>query len=494
MTTKNNWFEVSKPGLAQLLDGKSRTFAIAELLQNAWDQNVSSVSVKIAKEKGSAYRVEVIDDDPDGWRDIADAFTLFKPSEKKADPTKRGRFNLGEKLVLSLCKKAEIVSVNHAVRFDASGRHSLRKRREQGSSFVGTMDLRANEVRSFADYVRTFLAPTGISTSIEILGECFQLSAHDKVCEFTIPLPTVISDAEGNMKRTTRRTIVELFEVRDGETATIYEMGIPVVELDGDKWHINVQQKIPLNMDRDNVTPTYLAALRVAVLNEAGHLLDDDDATDDWVSSAAADERVTDEAVERVVTSRYGEKRVAYDPSDPEANKIAVSKGYTVVPGGSMTSGLWANAKDAGALLPAGRVTPSPRPYSDDPNAEPVTIVPESEWTVDQARLVAYAKELHTELIGHHLSVRLVKVSNFTAAYGQGCLDINANNGAAWFREENFQKQLAVLLHEFAHHFCGDHFDHKFHDAICMLSAKLAIRLGARCPMTSIDTPHPHGI
>ena len=159
-----------------------------------------------------------------------------------------------------------------------------------------------------------------------------------------------------------------------------------------------------------------------------------------------------------------------------------------------MTSGLWAYAKDAGAILPAGRVTPSPRPYSDDPNAEPVTIVPESEWTVDQARLVAYAKELHTELIGHHLSVRLVKVFNFSAAYGQRCLDINANNGAAWFREENFQKQLAVLLHEFAHHFCGDHFDHKFHDAICMLSAKLAIRLGARCPMTSIDTPHPHGI
>ena len=85
MTTKNNWFEVSKPGLAQLLDGKSRTFAIAELLQNAWAQNVSSVSVKIAKEKGSAYRVEVIDDDPDGWRDIADAFTLFERFEAKLE-------------------------------------------------------------------------------------------------------------------------------------------------------------------------------------------------------------------------------------------------------------------------------------------------------------------------------------------------------------------------------------------------------------------------
>ena len=60
-------------------------------------------------------------------------------------------------------------------------------------------------------------------------------------------------------------------------------------------------------MDRDNVTPAYLAQLRVAVLNEAGHLLEDDEATNDWVSSAAADERASSEAGERVLTSRYGE-------------------------------------------------------------------------------------------------------------------------------------------------------------------------------------------
>ena len=42
------------------------------------------------------------------------------------------------------------------------------------------------------------------------------------------------------------------------------------------------------------------------------------------------------------------------DPSDPEANKLAVSQGYTVVHGGMMSSAAWQNAKTASAILPAG--------------------------------------------------------------------------------------------------------------------------------------------
>ena len=481
METKNNWFDVNKKGLEQLLNGKSRTFAIAELIQNAWDQEVTEVRVQIEKDSaGSHYhRVVVSDDDPNGWQDISDAFTLFNPSNKKSDPTKRGRFNLGEKLVLAICKEAKIVSVNSAVSFDDQGRRPIRTRTKTGSYFDGLLKVSKSEVQEFESYVKTFLTPDNIETCVDVLGNKFVLAPHKKVTEFNLQLPTITSDVEGNLKRTKRMTTVELFEVEDGEEPTIYEMGIPVVGLDGDKWHINIQQKIPLNMDRDNVTPAYLAQLRVAVLNEAGHLLEDDEATNDWVSSAAADERASSESVERVLTSRYGDKRVAYDPSDPEANKIAMSRGYTVVTGGSLSSGLWRNAKASSAIKPAGQITPSPKPYSDDPNAEPVTIVPQSEWTDDQSRFVEYAKKLHMDLIGKPLHVSVVKVNNFSAAYGQCRLDINANNGRAWFAPSNFKKQLALLLHEFAHFYCGDHFDHKFHDAICDLGAKLAIQLGA---------------
>jgi len=481
MAITNNWFDVNKKGLEQLLNGKSRTFAIAELVQNSWDQDVTEVTVEINKDSAGSHnhRVIVTDDDPNGWQDISDAFTLFNPSNKKSDPTKRGRFNLGEKLVLAICKEAKIVSVNSAVKFDAKGRRLIKSRTDSGSYFNGLLKLSKPEVKEFKDYVKTFLAPENIKTVVKIFDDEFVLQSHKKIVEFALQLPTITADVEGNLKRTTRTTTVELFEVKDGEKPTIYEMGIPVVNLDGDKWHINIQQKIPLNMDRDNVTPAYLSQLRVAVLNEAGHLLEDDESTDSWVSSAAADERASSEAVERVLTSRYGEKRVSYDPSDPEANKIAMSRGYTVITGGSLSSGLWKNAKASSAIQPAGQVTPSPKPYSDDPNAKPVTIVPQSDWTEDQTRFVKYAKKLHMDLIGQPLHVRVVKVNNFSAAYGQCRLDINAKNGKAWFATENFQNQISLLLHEFAHFYCGDHFDHKFHGAICDLGAKLALQLGA---------------
>jgi len=487
-----HWFEVDRNGLKQLLGDRSRTFAVAELIQNAWDQDVSEVSLTIEKDQSSrAYRVTVIDDDPHGWKDIKDAFTLFKPSLKKSDPEKRGRFNLGEKLVLALCKEAEIISVDSAIAFDKSGRRLLRKRVDKGSVFSGLIDLRADEIREFGSHIKTFLAPSGITTTVDLLGDRFELRQHKRVSSFEISLPTVTSDREGNIKRTTRKTIVELFEVRDGETASIYEMGIPVVGLDGDKWHINVQQKIPLNLNRDNVTPSYLAQLRVAVLNEAGTLLTEEESTDDWVSSAAADERAQDHVVEHVLTSRFGERRVSYDPSDPEANKLAVSAGYTVISGGSLSSGFWANARRSDSIKPAGQVTPSPEAYAK--SGDPEEIVSPDDWTEDQRRVLAYAQQLHRDLIGKELSVKLTKVprQQFAACYGSSSISIasistgpcqltlNANNGEAWFRPSNFEGQLAVLLHEFAHHYCGDHLDYEFHDAICNLGAKLAVKLGA---------------
>jgi len=60
--------------------------------------------------------------------------------------------------------------------------------------------------------------------------------------------------------------------------------------------------------------------------------------------------------VQSYLSRRFGDKRVSHDPSDPEANKLAVSQGYTVVHGGMMSSAAWQNAKSANAIQPAGQV------------------------------------------------------------------------------------------------------------------------------------------
>ena len=56
------------------------------------------VSVTLERIAGTRQaRLTVKDDNPEGFRDLTHAFTLFAESEKRYNEKLRGRFNLGEK-------------------------------------------------------------------------------------------------------------------------------------------------------------------------------------------------------------------------------------------------------------------------------------------------------------------------------------------------------------------------------------------------------------
>jgi|ERR1700751_166455 hypothetical protein len=76
-------FEVDRTGLRMLLELRGKEFALYELVQNAWDQNVTEVKVSLTKPAGSriAY-ITVEDDDPEGFADLSHAYTLFAQSSK----------------------------------------------------------------------------------------------------------------------------------------------------------------------------------------------------------------------------------------------------------------------------------------------------------------------------------------------------------------------------------------------------------------------------
>ena len=479
-TAQRAWFDVDRKGLSQLMADRPRSFVLAELIQNAWDQNVTNVTVEIEKLRRGLAVVTVVDDDPDGWSDLTHAYTLYAPSAKKADPTLRGRFNLGEKLVLSMCREARIVTVTGGVAFDAKGRHNLRSRRESGSLFEATLPLTDADIRAFEIFFDSLLCPPGIATTLKVQDRIVTLNSRSPVSTLELTLPTVIADAEGNLKRSRRATTVELYEPTADEVPHIYELGIPVVETEG-RWHVNVQQKVPLNADRDNVTPAYLAELRVAVLNAAAHLLDTEDFSESWVTEASSDERCTDAVTERVMTARFGEKRLAYDPSTPEANRVAAANGYTVITGGTLTGGQWGNAKAASAIPAAGQKFPtSYDAYSNDPNAPEAETVDPGNWTDDQRDTVAFAQRLHELLLGCSTGVVLVKTDNaFMAAYSKRSLHLNVDAlGRQWFRRENRKVQVELMLHEFAHFHESDHLSENFADTVGSLGAKLAWHLG----------------
>lgn len=345
------WFEIDKDGLAAILERRGKAFALAELVSNAWDSGTDIVAITMTPLEGRpAVHVDV-EDWGEGFDDLAHAYTMFAKSRRAGDAEKRGRFCLGEKLVLACCHKATITSTGGSVVFEAGQRSRSKAARQTGTMFSADMKMTRAEYEDAVAFLRRMIPP--VSTTLDGV----EIDRPDSLCRFTTRLPTEIADADGNLRRTMRQCEVEVYDGSDG--GEILEMGVPVVECDM-PYRINVLQKIPLNMDRDNVTPAFLKALQAEVLNHMHDRLNSEEACEAWVAEAAADARASTEAVSSVVKQRFGERAVIAVPGDPIANAQAEANGYTVVHGGAMSSGMWANVRKGGTLLPSSRVFPTP--------------------------------------------------------------------------------------------------------------------------------------
>lgn len=464
---------VDLDGLRQLVERRGKSFPLMELVQNAWDEDgVTEVYIGTVKGSNGRSIISITDDAPEGFADLRHAYTLFASSKKKADPEKRGRFNLGEKLVIALSDSFRVVTTKGGIEIDvkANTRRRLRTKREKGSEIVATLRMNQTELtRARLDFL-TLIPPRGIKTVID--GE--ELPHRMPVATFTATLATEISDDEGYLRPTKRQTKVEVYEPLNGETPALYEMGIPVVPT-GDRFHVNIMQKVPLNVDRDNVPPAFLRDVRALVLNATAHLIKGDDAAEVWVNQALEDELVDEEAVNAVLSARFGEKRAIFDPSDQEANRIAVSQGYSLIHGRTFSNGAWSNIKAFGAALPAGQVTPSPKPFH--PDGSPLETVPREEMTDDELRFVFGVERLHQDLIGEPIYCVLTKDKDwrgFDAVYGGGRVLIKI------YREQpadiTNEHTLATVIHEFAH-FYGDHLTHEFDFGMGLIAARLARKM-----------------
>lgn len=465
MSTQS-WFDVDRKGLAKLLKGRPKAFILYELLQNAWDANSTVIGVGL-EFKNRAAEIIVEDDDPEGFADLAHAYTMFAESAKKADPEKRGRFNLGEKLVLALAKEATITTTKGTVIFDENGRHHSKKIRKVGSSVSLTVPMTKSEFEELVLAAQKVLPPklTGINGKwLDLPRAC---------CQFIETLPTIVADEEGVLRRTARRTTVRLYEPRPGEIATLYEMGIPVVET-GDRFHVDISQKVPLNTDRDNVTPEYLREVRAAVLNWAASSLTKADSTETWVKDACSSKKLTDEAIKQTFELRFGSDAVAYDPSDPEANKLSTASGRTVVHGGSLSAAEWENTRRAGILRPAGQVTPSPKPFH--PDGEPLKLMLSADWTPSMKKVANLAFAAAVRVLGHPITVQMTNDPQwpFNATYGDATLIFNVGRlGYEFFK--NQQKVIDLLIHEFGHEYAKDHLSEDYYDGLTLVGSKLVV-------------------
>jgi len=478
MPTAKSKFEVDAAGLAKILERRGKAFAIFELIQNCWDTNAKTVMVKLEPIEGRPVaQLVVTDDDPDGFDDLTHAFTLFAESRKRKDPTKRGWINLGEKLVLALCSQATLSTTKGTVEFTRDSRKEYpRRKTDQGTVFSAEIKMTRAEIAECTQAIMTLLPHPSVNTYFNST----LIPSRKVAAGFRASLPTHVADDDGIMRRRMRETEVLVFERGHNEVGMLYEMGIPVVET-GDEWHVSVNQKVPLNTDRDNVPPSYLRTIRAHVLNEMAKRgpLAPAVATQNWVNDALGDQAIESESVNAVLDSRFGRKHFTFDPSDPEANNRLISQDYTPIYAGSLPKEAWSKVRDFNASAPAGQLSPTPKQqFSAD--GRPLHEITHEKQTDFERAFVRLATEAGYHVMGMKIEIMLVSDPAITSGACYGGRRMIANKfrlGKVFFepdralrsRWEGLQSKLPawvdLITHEFAHEFESNHLSEKYHVA-----------------------------
>lgn len=498
-TSSSSWFTVDREGLRKLLDDRPKLFLLCELISNAWDENSTEVELTFEMIEGTRGRARLIckDNNPEGFKDLTHAYTMFAASGKKGDAQKRGRFNLGEKLVLALCECAEITTTTGHVKFLANGQRETDKLKTlTGSVFSALVKITKPEYLEACRAIKTLIPPAHIKTTFN--GE--ELAVRQPVCTFHSILPTMIADDEGVLRRSNRKAEVRVYEPLEGETPMIYELGIPVVELDGDRYHVDVLQKVPLTQERDNVPPSYLRTLRTAVLNATYDALGKEDASQVWVDHAMTAPDIRPEAVQAVVTARFGDKVVSYSPSDPEANKRAMDEGYKIVYGSSFSKEGWENVREAGAIQASTKLfgTHNDLDGTVDSIGQGSIDVPREQWTPAMQAVVDMMRSVGSQVVEAPVSVKIVRGPAFStvlADYHPLTKELRLNLtrlGEHFFRPDGLSYQLDVMIHELAHDRVTDHMSASYYHQTTRIGGLVAA-LALQEPALFRDRRSLHG-
>ncbi len=472
------WFEVDRKGLKALQAGKPKTFIVRELLQNAFDENITACKLTLWWGPYGEVTISVEDDSPDGFRDLTDAYTLFKDTYKRSDATKRGRFNLGEKQVFSVCDYAEIETTTGTIVFDKDGRRKSRAKRKMGSLITVLLRMKREEFDELKDFVELIMVPKHIHFEYSFGNDggtytatSFKIGKYkEPYRSFEATLRTELNVDEV-FKPTKRKTNVHVHQIEGAKY--LYELGIPVCEIDCD-FSIDVQQKVPLSTDRDTVSAVFLKELYALVLNHTYETIDKDNAANAWVREAVSSPLVEKEAVTSVVRGRFGDKAVVANPADPVANDDALSRGYHLVRGSELNKDEWDNIRRFEAL-------PTSTAVFGKNNVGYEVVEP----TEEQKKVAAWAKQFFKEFYGQTLSVEFISSPKASTV-----ADFQRENSTMRFNVPNVvgpwtgshangkrpsRQIIDLIVHELGHH-KGHHVEKAYHEALTAMGAWLTIK------------------
>lgn len=445
-SSRKQWFDVDRDGLRELYASFPPERMVYELIQNAWDEKSSVCDVSIIPAQDRTRRVTIVtvrDDNPDGFRNLADAYTLFRTTTKRTDPTKRGRFNFGEKMVLSRAIRARITSTTGEIRFDEAGRHSGRTRRDSGTEVEVVFPRWSASVEEQAlTMLRKLLPPASCAYFLNGQQVPVRIPELTRETTLTTEILRVVDDGLASMTRSPRKTTLELYP-RSDVTAYLYEMGIPVCPIAGDH-DANVLQKVPLSADRISVPDSYMQDVYAEIVLALGERLNPESFGTENLQIALQDERVTPEAAKQVFHRVYGEN-AALQSHEPDSDQEAARHGYTMVPSRAWGKVVNDKMREAG-------VSTTHDLFGRQNASESAQPIEESSYTPAQRRFVNAVQMLAREIYGDHaFSVGLATWTRSNwVAFNSGGSRVVFHPGRVDI-EHPLSASLATILHELAH-------------------------------------------
>ena len=384
ITGSSGRFAVSESGMRELNGDREPWDLVKELIQNAWDEapfaSECRVSVEPQADRNAAM-VTVCDDGP-GFSDIADAYTLMGHTDKRLQPTKRGRFNMGEKDVISVATEAEVETVGHTVTFLRMGSRQLTSNsRVKGTVVRVLMPWDEKQSSELITMLRRFRPPINCSLFVndrEVPRQPVQAVSP-------VTLQTVVQDALGKpMRRAQRRTEIHISEPYDANgKGWLYEMGIPVQIIEC-PWDVDVMQKVPMSQQRDTVSEAYLNRIYGEALNATHRTLKQDEFGSQWVKRAIHPQTKR-EAIESIIKGRYGSSKAAFATLDTDANMRARDAGYGLINAGELSKREIEAFRNTG-VKDSDEVFPTPPPPRKDYEPEPGSNQARfAEWVIEMA-------------------------------------------------------------------------------------------------------------
>ncbi|MBU0846555.1 ATP-binding protein [Patescibacteria group bacterium] len=460
----DNWFDVDHEGLRNLQESKPKHYILRELIQNAWDEDITTCEVVTSYENELA-KIVVVDDSSKGFKDITHAYTIFARSDKISSHKKRGRFNIGEKQAFSICDEVIVETTKGTVIFDKTGRIENDNVLEKGSIITVFVKMTIDEYNDMNKIIKYYLPPNdivfivnGININYKIPSEIFNAS-----------LKTVIEKNGVIRNDLKRNTLIHLHETA---VPWLYEMGIPIIELGDSKYSIDVQQKIPLSIDRDIVKRNYVENLYTLVLNYTNDKITKEESSSSWIRCATRGNDVTKESINNVINLRYGDKVLLKDDNNPVSNDDAISNGYNVVSEKEFSRRELYNIKEHNELKSTSDLFPGCNGIVIGGNNNSLSI-DETEYMLKYAE---FAKKIAKRLLFIEIDVNFVGNSDKTigATYGNRTLTVNVHALGESFFNKLTSNLIDITIHELAHE-KGHHTEMLYHRTCTELGSKLVI-------------------